>query len=66
MMSTTFADRSADAAGSAPLSTVTRRAASALSSFARLLLAGSPAPKLDDRLLRDIGLTRADYEALRG
>ncbi len=65
MISTTLAGRSALAARSAPSAT-TRRAASAILTFARLCFRGSPAPRIDDHLLQDIGLTRADYEALRG
>lgn len=42
-----------------------RRAATALYALARSRLQGSPDLHLDDHLLQDIGLTRADYEALR-
>ena len=66
MVTTTFAARSAHAVESASPVLAARRAASALSGVVRLCFHGQPAPRLDDRLLRDIGLTRADYEALRG
>lgn len=66
MTSTTFADRSAAAAGSAlPLVGKASRTAAALLTSALARLRGTPDPQLDDHLLQDIGLTRADYEALR-
>lgn len=46
--------------------TKARRIANDLYTRARSRLQGSPDPHLDDHLLQDIGLTRADYEALRG
>ena len=67
MTSTIYADRHDDAtASSAPFALKARRAATALFAFARGRIQGSPDLRLDDHLLQDIGLTRADYEALRG
>lgn len=67
MTFTTFAGRSAEAADAATLSASrARRAAAAFFAFARSRLQAGPELRLDDHLLQDIGLTRADYEALRG
>ena len=67
MTSTTYSDRPDDVTDSpAPFALKARRAATALFAFARGRFQGSPDLRLDDHLLQDIGLTRADYEALRG
>ena len=61
----TSADRRIDSDASASSAGKARRAARALVAVARSCLQGTPDLHLDDRLLHDIGLTRADYEALR-
>lgn len=67
MTSIILAGRSADMADAATSSASrARRAAAAFFAFARSRLQAAPELRLDDHLLQDIGLTRADYEALRG
>ena len=65
MTFTSSADRRIDSDAAASPTSKTRRAAQALFAVARSCLQGAPDLHLDDRLLHDIGLTRADYEALR-